>query len=553
MTIDKKIKDWIKETLGVEEDFSVVHSPSNFSLGDYSTNIAFQFSKKQSKNPNELAKLYKEKLSENIISDLEKIEVAGGYINFFLTRKCIREILEKIKIGKDLPNGLKGKKIFIEHTQPNPFKEFHIGHLMNNAIGESLNRIIQTNGAEVETCSYHGDKGVHVAKAVWAILNKKTDNFSKAYAIGNLAYENLIEKVEIDQINKKIYEENDEYINLIYKEGKKQSLDNFEKIYKRLDSYFNHHFFESQSGEIGKKIVEENIGKVFEKGENGAVIFKGENFYPKTHIRVFLNSDGLPTYEAKEVGLAKIKKEIFDYDESITITANEQDSFFDVVEVAIGEVFPDRKGKLHHLSHGMLKLPDGKMSSRTGNVITAVWLIDEVKKNVLDKMVDRDFEENKKNEIAEIVAIGAIKYSILKQSIGKDIIFDFNKSLSFEGDSGPYLQYSAVRANSVLKKAGEIGLKSDSKIPENWQTKNLERLLSKFYSVIERSCADFSPQYICTYLIELAGEFNSFYAKEKIVDEKDTNSQYKIFITEVFKETMQSGLWLLGIKTPEEM
>jgi arginyl-tRNA synthetase len=141
----------------------------------------------------------------------------------------------------------------------------------------------------------------------------------------------------------------------------------------------------------------------------------------------------------------------------------------------------------------------------------------------------------------------------LKQSIGKDIIFDFEKSLSFEGDSGPYLQYSAVRANSILKKAKEVDLVSSEQIPENWQTTDLEKHLEKFYGVIERACNDFAPQYIATYLIQTAGEFNSFYAKNKIVDKEDKTSPYKLFLTEVFKETMQSGLWLLGIKTPEEM
>jgi arginyl-tRNA synthetase len=193
------------------------------------------------------------------------------------------------------------------------------------------------------------------------------------------------------------------------------------------------------------------------------------------------------------------------------------------------------------------------MGSRKGNIITGEGLINDIFGKVLEKMKDRDLEDQKKNEIAEQVAIGAIKYSILKQSIGRDIIFDFEKSLSFEGDSGPYLQYGAVRANSVLKKAESLGLLSDEKIPENWQTTSLEKELIKFYEIIERACKDFAPQYIATYLIKLAGEFNSFYAKEKIIDKDDKTSPYKLFITEVFKETMRSGLWLLGIKTPEEM
>ncbi len=562
MTTAKIIKEWIVKSLDVKDlDFSVEPN-TNLKFGDYFCNIALISAKQISKNPKGLAEEYKNKLEASFIECVEKIEVApNGFLNFFLNKEYIRDCLKRTKTGQDLPDSLKGQKIFIEHTQPNPFKEFHIGHLMNNTIGESISRLIKTLGAETKVCTYHGDKGVHVAKAVWAITNPQIINegkvigdLSKAYALGNDAYENNEEyKKEIIEINKKIYEGSDNFINKIYNDGKTVSLGYFKHIYNKLENNFDFHFMESQSGEIGKKVVLENIGKVFEKGENEAVIFRGENFIPKTHTRVFLNSDGLPTYEAKEVGLAYIKKEKFDYDISITVTANEQDSFFDVVEVAIGEVEPSRKGKLKHLSHGMLKLPEGKMSSRTGNVITAESMIDQVKAKVMEKMTDRDFDQSKKDEIAEMVAIGAIKYSILKQSIGSDIIFDFNKSLSFEGDSGPYLQYSAVRANSVLKKAKEFRLVSSDKIPNGWQTTFLEKELFKFYEIIERSALEYSPQYICTYLIKLAGEFNSFYAKEKIVDTEDSNSSYKIFITEVFKETMQSGLWLLGIKTPEEM
>ncbi len=547
------IKKWIAEVLGLDTDFSIEPN-QNLSFGDYSSTVALMMAKKEGKDLKTLSAEFVEKLNNQKIKEIEKVEVApNGFLNFFLTKEYIRDCLKRTKKGEGLPSNLKGKKIFIEHTQPNPFKEFHIGHLMNNAIGESISRLIKTLGADVQVATYHGDKGIHIAKAVWAIFNKKTDDFKKAYAVGNIFYENLVEKSEINEINKKIYEESDSYINLIYKEGIKKSFEFFEEIYKKLDSHFNFHFLESQSGEIGKKVVSENIGKVFEKGDSGAVIFKGENFIPKTHTRVFLNSDGLPTYEAKEVGLAFIKKENFDYDLSITVTANEQDSFFDVVEVAIGEVMPSRKGKLKHISHGMLKLPEGKMSSRTGNVITAESMINQVKEKTLEKMKDREFSDEKKKEIAQMVAIGAIKYSILKQSIGSDIIFDFNKSLSFEGDSGPYLQYSAVRANSILKKANDLSLVSGDLIPEDWKVTKLEKLLERFYSVIERAGLKYAPQYISTYLIELSGEFNSFYAKEKIVDKDDKNSPYKIFLIEVFKETMQSGLWLLGIKTPEEM
>ena len=282
-----------------------------------------------------------------------------------------------------------------------------------------------------------------------------------------------------------------------------------------------------------------------------------------------MNSDGLPTYEAKEVGLAEIKKEKYLYDTSVTITANEQDAFFKVVECAIGQVFLKLNGKLKHLSHGMLKLSTGKMSSRTGNIISAESLISEVKGKVLaklnlrdlvtqsdedrfeEKTSDRDFSPTEKNEVAEIVAISAIKYSILRQAIGGDIIFDFDKSLSFEGDSGPYLQYATVRANSILKKAKTTNL--DIGCPNGWKTTNLERLFERFPGVIEKAGLEYAPHYLVTHLTELASEFNSFYAGGKIIDEADPQSSYKIALVRTLASVMAYGLNLLGIKVPSKM
>jgi len=409
------------ESLGIEAGDFVVEHPTDLKMGDYSTNVGIKTGK---------AKEIFDHLETKFPSGVERVELAGlGFINFYLTKEFFKEsvgeIIEKGE-GFGRSEHAKGFKIMVEHTQPNPFKEFHIGHLMNNAIGEAISRVIKANGAEVKTASYHGDIGMHVAKALW-----KND-----YVFGAKAFEEDPQaKAEIQQINKKIYAKSDPEINSRYEEGKKKSLQEFEKIYQRLGSKFDFNFFESESAEIGKKIVLENIGKIFEESD-GAVVYKGEKV--GLHTRVFLNSDKLPTYEAKEVGLAKIKKEKFDFDHSITITGNEQDSFFDVVEVATGEVFPELKGKLKHLPHGMLRLPTGKMSSRTGDVITAETLIEQVKEKTKDD---------------EAVAIGAIKYMILRQAIGNDIIFDIDKSVSTEGDSGVYLQYAYARTNSLLEKA----------------------------------------------------------------------------------------------------
>lgn len=312
--------------------------------------------------------------------------------------------------------------------------------------------------------------------------------------------------------------------------AKKISFDYFDLMYKRLGSHFDFRFLESEAAPKGSQIVSNNIGRVFEESE-GAVVFPGEKY--GLHTRVFLNSEGLPTYEAKEIGLAEIKKSLFNYQQSITVTANEQDAFFDVTEFVIGKIFPELEGKLKHLSHGVLKLPTGKMSSRTGNIISAEALIEEVKGRVKGD---------------EYVAIGAIKYMILRQSIGQDIIFDFEKSVSTEGDSGVYLQYAHARANSVLEKAGKRG----SADGEQGEIRVVEKLLYRFPEIVERAGAEYAPHHITTYLTELAGAFNNFYAHEQVISD-EAESPYRLAIVEAFRNVMRNGLTILGIPAPEKM
>lgn len=538
MEIKGKIQETINKALKnleiKEINFEVEH-PEDFKNGDYSTNVALVGAKILKMNPKELAQKIQKELEKDLPEEISKIETAGaGFINFYLSADFFSSELKEILTRKNFNNDiLKGQKFFIEHTQPNPFKEFHIGHLMNNAIGESIARIVKAGGAEVKTATYHGDVGMHVAKAIYGY--QKTKDWNKSYALGNKAYEEEAKK-EIEEINKKIYDRSDKEINNIYDEGRKISLDKFEDIYKQLGSHFDYHFFESEAGQIGRKLVEKSIGEIFERGENGAVIFKGEDF--GLHTRVFLNSEGLPTYEAKEIGLAEIKKEKFKYDKSVTITANEQNDFFKVVEVAIGQIFPELKGKLRHFSHGMLRLPSGKMSSRTGDVITAENLIDEVKGKAQGNVS---------------AAIAAIKYMILRQAIGGDTIFDIEKSVSTEGDSGVYLQYSHARANSIVEKATAEGVKENTSRPEDFEITELEKMLYRFPEVIAHAMEDFAPHYITTYLTELARSFNSFYGNKIIVKKDDQASPYKVALTHAFQIVMKNGLYLLGIEAPERM
>jgi arginyl-tRNA synthetase len=580
--ITKQIRYLLKKALlaiGVKEGeiptYNLEH-PDIMSHGDFATNIALALSKQLKKNPVELAKQIVEEINKNLPREISKVEVAGpGFINFYLApdyfAKEVQEILDKKQdYGKN--NNLNKQKTTIEYTDPNPFKEFHIGHLMSNSIGESISRLVEANGAEVIRANYQGDVGLHVAKTIWGVQKMLQDNlvskqdffgnffgfgkntkiWGRAYALGSTTYEENDEvKKEIVILNKKIYERSDKEVNKIYDVGRKVSLQEFEIIYKKLGTKFNEYFFESQMSEFGKELVEKNIeGGTFEKSD-GAIIFPGEKY--GLHTRVFVNKEGLPTYEAKELALAKIKYDRTKYDKSIVISGNEINDYYRVVMKALSFIYPDLEKRVTHLGHGMLRLPTGKMSSRTGKVITGEFLLQEIQNNVLEKMKDRDFSSKEKAKIAEIISIGALKYSILKQSVDSDIIFDFDKSLSFEGDSGPYLQYACVRAKSILEKAKREGIKIKIDFTKEEETEELAKILIRFGEIVERAGREYAPHYLATYLTQLASVFSTFYAKEIIVDKNNINSPFKVALTQAFYIVLKNGLNLLGIQVPDKM
>lgn len=588
--MQEKIKNLIKEALknlGIEEVNFVVEHPEDIKNGDYSTNVAMVCAKNLKTpalnassiadaggNPKDLADKIKTELEKNFPKEIEKTETAGaGFINFYLSRSFFTESAKEILSKKEnwgKNEILKGKKVMVEYTQPNPFKPFHIGHLMSNAIGESISRVVEYSGAKVVRANYQGDVGPHVAKAIWGIMNsgdshegKKAIWIGECYAKGSDAYESDENaKREIDEINKKIYSRSDEEINKVYDWGRKVTLEAFEEIYKILGTKFEYYFFESDMAPIGEKIVRENLGKVFtesdptpeqaQNGQKGAIVFHAGEYDPKLHTRVFITSLGIPLYETKEVGLTVTKFEKENPDISIITTAIEQGDYMKVVQKAVSLIHPEYESRMKHVTHGMMRLASGKMASRKGNVVTGESLIRDSMDVVQEKIKDRELTEEEKKEISEKVGVAALKYSILRSSLGGDIVYDFEKSISFEGDSGPYLQYTAVRASSILKKAEALGIDVDFSNPPS-DMSLLEHLLYQFPEVVARSYEALEPHHIATYLTELASAFNTFYGEAQIANKEDPHSGYRVALVQAFYQTMKNGLYLLGIETPEKM
>jgi len=573
--LKNKIKEVLKN-LGIESEISFnIENPEDNKNGDYSTNVAMVCAKKVGSNPRELAEKIVETLrkAQGEFPEIQEIQIAGpGFINFYLSREFFTESVNEILNKKEnwgKNSLLAGKKVMVEYTQPNPFKPFHIGHLMSNSIGESISRIVEFSGAKVIRANYQGDVGSHVAKAIYVLkqnpiptiplkgkgISEIANYIGECYSKGSNLYdtdENA--KKEINEINKKIYDKSDPKINEIYNWGRKVTLDAFEEIYKMLGTKFDKYYFESVMAPIGENIVRKNIGKVFDESDK-AIIFHGEKYDSKLHTRVFINSQGLPTYETKEIGLTftKFKKRLFEkeLDLSIVTTAIEQAEYMKVVQKAISLIRPDLESKMKHITHGMMKLSTGKMSSRKGNIITGESLLRDSMDVVLEKMKDRDITDEERKKISEVVGVSALKYSILKSSLGSDIVYDFEKSISFEGDSGPSLQYTAVRANAILNKAKEFKLDEKGKVPE--EITELEKLLYRFPEIVSYSYKELEPHHIVVYLTELASAFNSFYGDTQILKEENKFMSYHLDLIKAFYQTMQNGLWLLGIKVPEKM
>lgn len=544
-SIEQVVKSALVE-LGAGEAPFVVSRPNEMAHGDFATNAALSAAKLLKKNPKEVAELLKAKLS---IADVEKVEVAGaGFINFFLTRDAIQKEVNAAANDSSFGNNslYAGKKVMVEYTDPNPFKEFHIGHLMSNTIGEAIARLLEHSGASVVRANYQGDVGPHVAKAIFVLLEKKNEDpdikdISAAYVEGARRYEeNPGDKVAIDAVNKQIYEKTDEKINALYAKGRELSLAHFEELYKILGTKFDFYFFESVTAPIGLEIVKAHP-EIFVESE-GATVFKGEGY--GLHTRVFVNKLGLPTYEAKDLGLVVMKKEKA-CDEYIYITANEQNEYFKVVFVAAKLVFSEMADKLVHRSHGMMRFAQGKMSSRLGNVITGESLLMDLKEAAKEKMQDRKAQNP--DEVAGQVAVGALKYAVLKQGTGKDIIFDPEKSLSIEGDSGPYLQYAHTRACSLLRKAENASVEESA--PE---ANTLAGLLIHYPNALARAAGELEPHHLATYLTELASTFNNWYATERVIVDGKVGSRQLVLIKAV-KNVLANGLETLGIKAPEEM
>lgn len=552
--IVKAVKKATNLSLKPEEVF--IEHPENISFGDYSTNIALVLSSRSKDiKPHQLTSEIKQFLEKQRLDFIDKISVVNNFINISVKNEYfIKQLQQVLKEAKDYGKNQTGKNktIMVEYAHPNTHKAFHIGHLRNIINGQAIVRILEASGFKLIRANYQGDVGLHIAKCLWQIkkqkanlktlktLDKKTEFLSKAYVKGNKAYEEDEKaKKEILVINKQIYDK-DPAIKPLWQKTRQWSLDYFERIYKRVDTYFDRYYFEGEVAQPGKEIVLKALKKGIFKKSKGAIIFPGSEH--GLHDRVFITAEGNPTYEAKDMELGRLQFKKYHPDLVIHNVGPEQAGYFKVVFKALAQIFPFTKDKEYHLIYGWVRLKKGKMSSRLGNIVLGEWLLDEAKKRI-----KKDFSIDEKT--AEIIAVGAVKYSFLKVHPPTEIAFDFDESISLEGNSGPYLQYTYARCQSVLKKAQSKPqtLKLSSYQP-NTEELVILRHFYKFPEIVFQAGKEYSPNLIANFLYELSQKYNGFYNKHRVI-----GNNFRLVLTAATAQIIKNGLDVLAIKVPAKM
>jgi len=547
----------LKET-EIENYLEIPPSPE---MGDYSFPCFF-LSEKFKESPDKIASAVRAKIGK-LPSGFEDIQTAGAYINFFLDRKAlarnlIKEILEK-KGNYGSPN-LKKNKIMVEFSQPNTHKAFHVGHIRGTSLGESISRILEFAGNEVIRANYSGDTGMHIAKWIWCYnkyhskeeLKKDESWIASIYvdAVKRLAKNEKLQE-QVDEINRKMENKSDKKINELWKKTRSLSIESWQKIYRQLNTFFDVHYFESEVEQKGKEIAEELLKKNIAKKSDGATIVDLQKY--NLGVWVLLRKDNTVLYSAKDLALIQ-EKFSNKLDKSVYVVGAAQSlhmaQLFKTLELM---KFPYVKNCVF-IPFSEVRLPTGKMSSRTGENILYSDFIEEIT-NYSKKEIKKRFPSIKKEELetrALKISIAAIKYSMLKQSSNRIITFKKEDALNFEGDTGPYLLYSYARASSILKKANKrINKKFDINKLESQEIELIKKL-EQFKDIVLNACNTLSPNVLANYSYQLAQIFNEFYHNCPVIDSEEKEI-FRISLVKSFQYVLKNSLYLLGIDTIEEM
>lgn len=540
-----------------------IEVPKDTKNGDFAF-PCFSLAKTLKKAPQIIANELKEKIvyDSNVI---EKVEVIGAYINFFVNKNIlIKEVLEKISKDEKIKIG-EGKTVLIDYSAPNIAKPFHIGHLRTTVIGGALYNVYQKLGYKVVGINYLGDYGTQFGKLIegykrWGaeydLSENPIDKLAEIYKrINDLAEEDEA-TLEACRENFKLLENGDEYCVKLWNEFKDLSLQEFQTIYDLLGSKFDSWDGEAAMATKTDEVIDilNKTGKLVES-EGARVIDLSDKGISTPCI--VCKSNGSTIYATRDLAAILYRSRTYDYDKSLYVTSYEQNLHFkQIFEVAklLGIDEKYTKG-LEHVSYGMVMLPTGKMSTRKGNFVKIKDLLNETIEEAKRIIEAKNPDLEDKEEVAKRVGVGAVIFNNLATSRVKDEIFDINTMLNFQGETGPYIQYTYVRTNSILQKAGNTpNIKDvDVKVLNDEYSQNVIKILGNFESILIQVTNKEEPAILAKYLIDLAKAFSSFYNENKIICEEKSVQDARVFLTYCVGKTLKDGAELLGMQMPDKM
>jgi arginyl-tRNA synthetase len=562
MELQKKIEEELRSHLKVEGVENLIRPTPNREMGDLALIVAYELAKKEKRPPVKIAEELVSKIRLGKDSIFAKVESKGGYINFFFNYpKLASLVLKEINDNEDYGSSElgKGKKFMLEFCDANTHKAFHIGHLRNICLGESVCRILEFSGHDVIRVSYQGDIGPHVAKCLWGFINlhgrkapdqERGEWLGKVYAESNKRAEEDPEvEQQVKEINKKLYDGDEEIVG-IWKATRQWCLDDFDRIYSELGVKFDRLYFESEAEKRGTELARDAVDNGVARLSDGAIIVDLSKY--GLGIFVLISSDGTPLYPAKDFRLAEMKFEEYNPDRSLHVVGVEQKLYFQQLFKAFELIGSPAAGKSEHMVYELVNLKSGKMSSRMGSVV----LYSDLKSRIIEKVAEEIEKRNPglkdKYKVAKSVGLGALRYGMLTVSPEKLITFDWEQALKLEGNTGPYLQYAHTRCSGILQKAGEWKPSFENAVMEE-KEKDLVKMLMEFPETVAQAARDKKPHYVCNYAYRLANAFDSFYEACPVLKAEGPIRDFRLTLVDSTRKTLAKALGLIGLEPLDKM
>ena len=568
--INAKVSNALKD-IGINDDSLVSETPPSVKMG----NLAFPMFKYASilkKSPVQIAQEVQKNLKNDIF--IKKSEINGPYLNIFyniphIANKLLKSIIEKnSNFGRQEK---KNKKVLVEFSCPNTNKPLHLGHCRNNVLGDSIARILKFTGFDVVKVNLINDRGIHICKSMIAYkkfgnnTTPEKENKKSDHLVGDFYIKYAKESENDNSLEKEaqkllqLWEEGDKETIALWEKMNKWAIDGINETYKRMQIEFDEYEYESINYLLGKKVV--NLGldkKVFYRNDDNSIWIDNED--AGLDKKIIIRSDGTSVYITQDIGTAVKRFEKYNFDKMIYVVASEQEYHFKTLFTTLKKLGYAWADNCKHQSYGMVNLPEGKMKSREGNVVDADNLMDLLYNMAFNVVVEKEKEVNEveKREISKKISLAALKYYLLNFSPLKDVIFLPEKSISFDGNTGPYLQYTTARLNSLFLKSDGRSITIEDDIIKDYELNededNLILQIFEYENALNRAQEFFSPLEICTILYNIARQYNKFYHDNPVLKAKNNDLiNLRLILSKAVHILLKNGLYLLGIEPLDKM